>query len=153
MFAKIKSIWASILKRITEMTIEQELAAAVAHAEAEFKAIETKIEGFVEPAVAKVEAQAAPVIAQVEAQVQAAAPEIAAIAGSVTDKIVAGIKDLLQIAEKLPADFDKFAALAKAAVSTDTPDAVLVKLKAFLDYAKIDTSAVWNEVLAVVKVL
>lgn len=137
------------------MSIELEamgaLKTAVSDVEAEFKAVETKVEGFIDPAVAKVEAQAAPVVAQVEAQVQVAATVVVAAINTDVGSFILKLRDALAIFDAVPADFDTFAAPIIKAGGSDIEDA-LTKIGKILDYKGVK-SALWDEIVAVVKVL
>lgn len=133
------------------MSLEQELAAAAAHAEAEFKSLETKIENLVDPAVAKVAAQAAPLIAQVEAQVQAVAPIVAAAVTTDVGGFVGKLRDVLDIFEALPAEFDTFAAPLIKAGGSDIEGAI-AKLDKILAYKGIKPQF-WTDFVGVVKAL
>lgn len=148
MFAKIKSIWASVkatfINRMVEMSIELEamgaLKTAVSDVETEFNIVKDKIESLVEPAVAKV-----------EAQVQAAAPVVVAAVKTDVGGFLLKLRDALAIFDAVPAEFDTFAAPIIKAGGSDIEDA-LTKIAKILDYKGVK-SALWGEIVAVVKVL
>lgn len=154
MFTKIKAAWHSLLVRISqgmyEMAIEAELAKGITTVEADAAAALKVVVDDVKEIVAKVEGlvETGPIVS---APLIVPMPAVAAPAVS-ADKIAAVVSkvgDLLALADREVSSFGTYAAYASKAVTGDV-DAVLAKLKAVLDYNKVETG-LWDEIVAVAK--
>lgn len=155
MFSKIKSIWASVKATFKGFTMSgAPNETLLQKLETDISAEVHKVENFIDPVAVKVEAQALPAVTSVEAMIQAATPALAAAAkagGTGVGGFLLKLRDALAIFDAVPAEFDTFAAPIIKAGGSDIEDA-LTKIEKILDYKGVK-SALWGEIVAVVKVL